>query len=278
MLGFFNTKNRSDQRDDLNYRDVLSDKVFSWSFGFIACLTIFVIIYPIIIWVLESVFGADFKNDDFHRDIYMSILPIMSGWVGGVLGFYFSDRAAEARGEQVMQAQRGAVALSDRLKQVPVTEVMVSLARIEKIILSPATDVEPIGAGNSFKEMKDVIAKPGYTRTPMFLETSNGLTFHAIAHESVIYKYDSLLRSQNKDPDITSIADFLVSDIYRERAKGSTAFVSRLETLEDAKSAMQRLKGAQDVIITKSGEQDAPVVGWLTNVDILRWSVARAED
>ena len=77
---------------------------------------------------------------------------------------------------------------------------------------------------------------------------------------------------------MTSIADFLASDIYRERVKGSTAFVSRGETLEDAKSAMQRLKGAQDVIITKSGEPDTPVVGWLTNVDILRWSVARAED
>ena len=37
-------------------------------------------------------------------------------------------------------------------------------------------------------------------------------------------------------------------------------------------------RGAQDVFVTSTGEANAPVIGWITNMDILRWSIARAED
>ena len=208
----------------------------------------------------------------------MAVLPIMSGWVGGVLGFYFSDLAAEARGHQVMQAQ-GGVAFAERLRQVPVTEVMVDKDRIKKVILQTKQGDNRLGTGNVFSELIDVVSKKGFTRAPMFTQKGADIYFHAMAHESVIFRYEAKIRAEGKTPEKVSIAEFLESELYLERAAGSTEFVSRSATLEDAKAKMQgNVRGAQDVFITNTGDKNSPVVGWITNVDILRRSVARAED
>ncbi|MBB36458.1 MAG: hypothetical protein CME88_09365 [Hirschia sp.] len=256
------------------FREKLSLTVFQWSFGFIAVMTLLVLFFPFI----AKAASID-ETTLNHKDIYMAVLPILSGWVGGVLGFYFSDRAAEARGEQILQAQNGGIPLSEKLRQVPVTEVMVVRDRIKKIILKTTdTDLRP-GSGNNFSELRDVVSSRGFTRAPMFVQKGASLFFRAIAHESVIYKYESIIRDKGKHPDSVSIADFLESDIYRERAADSTAFVSQNATLEDAKARMQNnARGAQDVFVTSTGEANAPVIGWITNMDILRWSIARAED
>ena len=257
------------------HRSRLSAWVFGTSFGFIALVAVGLIIFPLIEEMSDEV-SESFQES---KDIFMAVLPIMSGWVGGVLGFYFSDLAAEARGHQVMQAQ-GGVAFAERLRQVPVTEVMVDKDRIKKVILKtgPGND-DRLGAGNVFSELIDVVSKKGFTRAPMFTQKGADIYFHAMAHESVIFRYEAKIRAEGKTPDKVSIAEFLESELYLERAAGSTEFVSRSATLEDAKAKMQgNVRGAQDVFITNTGDKNSPVVGWITNVDILRRSVARAED
>ena len=50
----------------------------------------------------------------------------------------------------------------------------------------------------------------------------------------------------------------------------SLAFVSMQSLLADAKQAMEKIKGCQDVFVTENGKQSQPVKGWLTNVDIAK--------
>jgi hypothetical protein len=65
-----------------------------------------------------------------------------------------------------------------------------------------------------------------------------------------------------------------VSATYEEFIQKTMAFVSQDRTLADAKAAMGQLPGCQDVIVTKSVNNTEPVLGWLSNVDIARFSMA----
>jgi len=42
-------------------------------------------------------------------------------------------------------------------------------------------------------------------------------------------------------------------------------------TILDAKNAMEKVKSCQDVFVTQNGSSEEKVIGWLTNVDIVRY-------
>jgi len=52
------------------------------------------------------------------------------------------------------------------------------------------------------------------------------------------------------------------------------AFVDQGKSLAEAKTAMEAVPGCQDVIVTATGASTAPIVGWVSNVDIARASQA----
>jgi len=56
----------------------------------------------------------------------------------------------------------------------------------------------------------------------------------------------------------------------RELVEKSIAFVSSKTTLGDAKAAMEKTKNCQDVFVTENGRSEEPVIGWLTNTEILK--------
>ena len=56
----------------------------------------------------------------------------------------------------------------------------------------------------------------------------------------------------------------------RELVEKSIAFVSSKTTLGDAKAAMEKTKNCQDVFVTENGIPEEPVIGWLTNTEILK--------
>jgi hypothetical protein len=47
-------------------------------------------------------------------------------------------------------------------------------------------------------------------------------------------------------------------------------FVSGAATLAEAKAALDRVSGAQDIIVTATGDGTEPMLGWLTNVDLTK--------
>jgi hypothetical protein len=48
------------------------------------------------------------------------------------------------------------------------------------------------------------------------------------------------------------------------------AFVSGAATLADAKAAMDGIPGAQDIIVTKTGDATGDMIGWISNVDLVK--------
>lgn len=264
--------------DETNKQDAverqfnLAITVFRSSFWFITAFVIAIIV----LWVLERDMVTGDGSDPFlPLDIFHTVLPIVSGWIGVVLGYYFSDRAAQTRGDQVLKAAQGPQALSEKLREVGVIDDMIPLGEIEKVILRSADD--PKGP-TMFSELRAVVDNPRYSRAPVFVPAGNGnLRYHAIAHESAIYRYDSNVRAAMQDPDTKTIVDFLSHKDSEDYIKDTTVFVSRRATLEDAKLAMTGRRGCQDVFVTSDGTSTGYVEGWLPNVWILQKTIKRAE-
>lgn len=260
------------------YRDRLSLLVFKSAFGLIAGAAVIVIV----LWVCvrrglfcETPGECAGAVDEFlPLDLFYTILPIVSGWIGVVLGFYFSDRAAENRGEQVIQAG-GYKRLSDRLGSVDVKQAMIPVAQIKKIILKYDADGRIL---NKFSELKEAVREKGYTRAPMFDVVNGELILRHIAHESVIYRYEAMTRENGDDPKDKSIQNFVDDPLVKELIDRSTVFISRDATLQQAKEAMEAAARCQDVFVTHDGRAGSPIEGWLPNVWILRQSVRLADD
>jgi hypothetical protein len=47
-------------------------------------------------------------------------------------------------------------------------------------------------------------------------------------------------------------------------------FVSAAATLADAKAALDKVTGAQDIFVTPTGNAIEPMIGWLSNVDLTK--------
>lgn len=109
------------------------------------------------------------------------------------------------------------------------------------------------------------------TRLPIF---DSGGKVKYIIHQSELSKYiaaqcfDCSQQVTQSNIHPLTLAQFLSDPAIKELVGASMAFVPKDATLEDAKNKMEETKNCRDVFITETGEQDKPVIGWLTNIDI----------
>lgn len=186
------------------------------------------------------------------------VLPVLAAWMSTVLAFYFSA-----------QTQERTIASLDRLiSQAAGTT-------------TPATTVAPpvsIAFG-SIKSLFDlakqapaeILLKELQTRF-QGTDAVSRLVFHRggvfcyVLHVATLNKY---LVKHPPPPDQT-FADLLKDDESVRAISKLVAFVKASATLAEAKTALEAVPGAQDVIVTDTGDPTRPMVGWLTNVDLVK--------
>ena len=82
---------------------------------------------------------------------------------------------------------------------------------------------------------------------------------------------NAFLASRPETPiDNPSLANLLNEDYYRHQIANLVAFVGPDATLARAKAALDLLPGAQDIIVTSTGNQNGQMLGWITNVDLIK--------
>jgi len=187
---------------------------------------------------------------------FNAILPVLAGWVGTVLAFYFSAASQEKTNEILATTIKQA---TGRAKDgALVSDKMIPLSKIRGIkALKPN---EPSTA--LLSKLREDFTKEGITRM-MFLE---GGVFKYLLHVGTLNKYlsqpdlkaDSLFADLVQDPDILNEISKLV------------VFVPFGATLAEAKAQLDKVNGAQDIIITPTGDAAGQVLGWLTNVDLTK--------
>jgi hypothetical protein len=200
------------------------------------------------------------------RLVFNSLLPLFGTWVGTVIAYYFAkdNFEAAARGTRELMRQ---IAPSASLERMLVRDVMVPRAKMEVVQLAAGQSDRDINLKTSFIDR----LKGGITRMPVL--HANGAAKY-IVHKSTLYQfvYDKLFPQLGMrtefDPAAATLAD-LVSHPGIEEAIGKTlAFVPIDATLARAKEAMDMVAGCQDIFVTRTGDRNEPVEGWLTQTTI----------
>lgn len=101
-----------------------------------------------------------------------------------------------------------------------------------------------------------------------------------VIHESLLYKYladQSIAAAGTSSPfnaESHSLDQFLNTAGMKEFVQDSMAFVPVGAMLSEAKDRMEKTKYCRDVFVTEHGLPNEPVLGWLTDGELLRPSKA----
>ena len=199
---------------------------------------------------------------------FNAILPVLAGWVGTVLAFYFSaasqERITATLDRAISQSSGspvGGTLVSERMKPLS------SILELQELSESRKPDTIKL------TELQDIFRKPQTGSGPItrliFVERG---VFRYILHSSTLNAF-ILGRTSGADPvaiDTLTFADILADTEAHRQISKLVVFVSASATLADAKAALDSVSAAQDIIVTGSGNASAPMLGWLSNVDLIK--------
>jgi NAD-dependent dihydropyrimidine dehydrogenase PreA subunit len=76
------------------------------------------------------------------------------------------------------------------------------------------------------------------------------------------------------DSQALNLKNFLEFERMKDLVVGTLVYVDCDAMVTEAKEKMDKQPNCQDVIVTKTGRSDEPILGWLTNIDIARYTDA----
>jgi hypothetical protein len=212
--------------------------------------------------------GAAFSSNDKFKDssqmVFNSLLPLLGTWVGTVLAYYFSRKNFESASQSVERMVT--LTTEQRLGQLLVQKEMLRPGQITVFQIAP---------GNSPKDvlLKDLRIKLGDKITRIPVVDANAVVLY-IVHQSGLFKFIAeKALAGGASIDKLTLQD-LVDDAELKNWVTNIVYIPESASVADAKKKMDDQKGCQDLIVTRSGGNAEPMLGWMTNVDIGRLSKA----
>jgi len=192
---------------------------------------------------------------------FNAILPVLASWMGTVLAFYFSAQNAERTSNSLDKVIGQAGGSADR--QVKIAEKMIPLQQI-RALQDMADGLEKI----SLRALKDKFAPAAEGKSPVsrlvFIERG---VFRYVLHQSTL---DAFLLNSPADAGSQTLADLVADPASLRQISKLVVFVNPGATLSDARATLEAVPGAYDIIVTTNGNASAPMLGWLTNVDLIK--------
>ncbi len=185
--------------------------------------------------------------------------PVLATWMGTVLAFYFSRENFESANKNVREMVE--LTTREKLQKHQVADVMIPYDLImNPIVLDKDNTPDTVTIQDMYTCVPNEI-------TRMFIVTKDHVLTHLL-HRSILNRFIAAYAMDDKqgDPKQETLAT-LEKDYPPIKARAQ-AFVAETATLAEAKDAMDRIQGCQDVIITKTGLPTEPVLGWLSNIEI----------
>lgn len=232
-------------------------------------LTLFGLVFAVL-WLAEATnSGNATKAAETAEKTFNTILPVLAGWVGTVLAFYFSSRSNERTSnslDQVIRQTGGAPPAAAG----PVSEKMIPFALIREAIDLKATPSNQIKLSDLKAKFTPSDGTAPITRL-LFHEES---VFRHVLHESTLNAFLDRQRTASPPPltppEAMTFADLLAdTESFRQISK-LVVFVASSAPLSDAKVKLEAVPGAQDIIVTATGAAGEPIIGWLTNNDLIK--------
>lgn len=198
--------------------------------------------------------------------VFTALLPLWGTWVGTVLAFYFTKENFQAATENA-QKMMEQLSPREKLQSLNVLDIMISYDQLKKADLNNDEVPEEI----KLSDVKSSIKTNGIKRWPIFKEG----VYQYILHLATIDKFLMEQVEENIAPDglksltIASMATSNDPEIL-QILKDAARFVPKSATLYDAKTAMDQSHTCNDVFVTESGQKEEKVLGWISNVDIIK--------
>lgn len=192
--------------------------------------------------------------------VFNALLPLFGTWVGTVLAYYFSkdnfQTATEATKDLLGR-------MEENLRKTKVENAWTPFAAIKGITLKAGQDDTAVSMSDLQNMFSDTV-----TRIPIF-NPDNSIRY--LVHRSEYYRFGFEAGINDAQGNLKTLKDMVA---YRDLGTTLTTFacVASGATLADAKAKMDAVAGAQDVFVTSSGEKASPVLGWITNTDIVKYS------
>jgi hypothetical protein len=197
--------------------------------------------------------------------VFNSLLPLFGTWVGTVLAYYFSRKNFESASNSVRDMVD--LTLEQKLGRLKVQREMMRLGEI-------TVHRMPKDTNESDVLLKDLRARLGGRITRVPVVDANGVVKY-IVHQSSLYKFlaDAALGKPGAELEKLTLQD-MASDAQIKGWITAIAYIPETASVAEAKARMEDDPRFQDLIVTASGRNDEPMLGWLTNVDIGRLSKA----
>ncbi|HJQ34097.1 MAG TPA: TIR domain-containing protein [Pyrinomonadaceae bacterium] len=116
-------------------------------------------------------------------------------------------------------------------------------------------------------ELLGELEQRGLNRIPLFSAEAHPLY---IIHRSMIDKFLVQRMLAGVTPNDVTLADLLADREMTKVFEETFVAVRRQASLAEARDAMVARPGCNDVFVTEDGGRDEPVIGWLTNVDLVK--------
>ncbi len=192
---------------------------------------------------------------------FNSILPVLAGWVGTVLAFYFSAQSLERTSTSLDNAigRGGPPSGADQLvstRMRPTTSIL-NLIDLDK---TPAPQITLEDLKKRFNPTD------GGTAVSRLVIVEKGVFRHLI-HQATL---NAFIVKNIAAPGALTFADMLADRETADQITKLVAFVAPATTLGEARAALSAVPGAQDLVVTASGRGTETMLGWLTNVDLLK--------
>jgi hypothetical protein len=240
---------RHDMILPVDHRDQVARIVLIGSFVTIFLLVAVVLALP--------QFGADQSVTGLADKTFNVILPVLAGWVGTVLAFYFSSKSQQESLATI--SSRFAASTATGFERT-VSQAMLAFSSIREtydLAVKPASQITVGDLYASFERLNVSGSRLLFHEKRMF---------RYVLHKSLV---DSL-KSAGQVQDDTTLDALLVVEGVMRKVSSLVAFVEPNAPLQTAKAALDAVNGANDIIVTTTGGSRAEMVGWLSNVDLIR--------
>ena len=194
------------------------------------------------------------KDCEEGKNIFNIVLPVFASWVGTILAFYFGRENFESANRQVKEiVQR--LSPEERVKTM-VNSIMRSLDNMVYF---------QIPSGKSDQDVKISELKARFinnvSRLPV-LDAGNRPKY--MIHDSSINRY--IVSGEGKQNDtLEQFINIQKKAGFEFGINNGFVVVSEQSTLANAKLKMEEKRFCQDIFITKKGNEDEQLIGWISN-------------
>jgi len=206
--------------------------------------------------VIEAESTENNKIEERAQLVFNAMLPLFGTWVGTVLAYYFARENFVAATDSTAKLATLSPSKNLVLQSILVRSAMIPLSKL--VFTDRAED--------TLSNLLENLEKKGLRRLPI-LEQDSQFPKSLVYYEDIANYYR---HSTEAERDSLTLQRFLDDSEKGNITKPFT--ILKIEsTLKTAKEKMEE-EGCRDAFITETGQRNSVVLGYLTNMDIEKFS------